>query len=74
MLIKYWGKIAMVIVADFGEKEGIKTYRVNGSKKELEFLLAEMVESKANFKNGLPKIEPAFQQYTVLLEIILPTD
>lgn len=65
--------MANVIVADFGEKEGIKTYRVNGSKLDLEFMLAELVEIKANFKSE-PKILPTHNNYTVLLELILHED
>jgi hypothetical protein len=70
MLDKLEGK---VMVFDFGEKDGIKRYRVNGLKPELENLIHWLEEnsyllySPATIEQSRP-----YSLHTVLLEIIIP--
>lgn len=62
-----------VIIADFGVNDrGIQTFRVNGSRKDIEKLLRECHAMGHKFFEE-PEIKQAYKMNcTVLLQIILP--
>ncbi len=58
-----------VIVHDFGLHDGVQTYRVSGVKKDLERVLDECYEAKANF-DVIPEISHVHRgSWTMLLKI-----
>lgn len=60
----------MAIIYDWGmDEQGVHTWRINGSKAELEMLLFELEQEKANFCIP-PEIEHTRNRgYTVLLKL-----
>lgn len=63
--------MSSVFVANFGYKNGIHTWRVNGKKEDLEHLITEMEKENAAFFSP-PKIEHIRNRnYTVLLELLI---
>lgn len=61
--------MAVIQVCDFGEVDGVKTYRVNGSKDALEKILAACYKEDATF-DGTPELEHVQKNYwTLLLKI-----
>lgn len=63
----------MVIISNFGHKNGVHTWRVNGSKEELTQLILALDDEGAQYKNGvIPKIEHIHNGgYTLLLELLI---
>jgi hypothetical protein len=63
----------MAFIANFGHKNGVHTWRVNGSKEELIQLILELDNEGAQYKNGVgPKIERVHNSgYTLLLELLI---
>lgn len=63
----------MAFIANFGHKNGVHTWRVNGSKQELIQLLEALEKEEAQYKNGFaPKIEHVHNSgYTLLLELLI---
>ena len=63
----------MAFIANFGHKNGVHTWRVNGSKEELTQLILALDDEGAQFKNGVgPKIEHIHNSgYTLLLELLI---
>lgn len=61
--------MSIVQISDFGEQNGIQTYRVNGSRESLEKLIAECFDMTEHFVE-FPVIEEAYRdQYTTLIKI-----
>jgi len=66
--------MALVQIANFGKKDGLHMYRVNGDKKDLEKLLKALEEEEATFLND-PIIENVRNtEYSVLLELLIPLE
>jgi hypothetical protein len=66
--------MASVMIFDFGEKDGVQTYRVTGIKEDLVNMLKEVINAGGEFKSGVPKIERVHNgNYTLLLELKLET-
>jgi hypothetical protein len=63
----------MAFIANFGHKNGVHTWRVNGTKLELDTLLIELNLEGAQYKNGIPpQIEHIHNGgYTLLLELLI---
>jgi hypothetical protein len=60
-----------IFIADFGTKDNVKTFRINGSKEDLLKLITECVEVDVKFIEN-PQIEPVKKnEFTVLLKIEL---
>lgn len=61
-----------LMIGNFGSKNGVQIFRVNGSFDDLMKILIECKEMDAIFVE-VPKVEPLRQgQWTVLLKIKLP--
>jgi hypothetical protein len=66
--------MASVIISDFGKnEEGVRTYRVNGEKVDLEKAIEELREVGWGFW-AEPKIEVSHKHWTVLLKIYNPKE
>jgi hypothetical protein len=63
----------MAFICNFGVKNGVHTWRVNGSKQELIALLEALKIEGAKYKSGIaPKIEHIHNSgYTLLLELLI---
>jgi|tagenome__1003787_1003787.scaffolds.fasta_scaffold20935022_5 hypothetical protein len=63
----------MAFIANFGLKNGVHTWRVNGSKEELIQLVLALNDEGAQYKDGVgPKIEHVHNSgYTLLLELLI---
>ena len=61
--------MAIVQIADFGEKNGVRTYRVNGDKVDLERIIAECRKEDANCFDGEPELERTFRHWTLLIKL-----
>jgi hypothetical protein len=63
----------MAFIANFGHKNGVHTWRVNGSQDELIQLVLALDDEGAQYKNGIgPKIEHVHNSgYTLLLELLI---
>lgn len=64
--------MASVQVYDFGERNGVKTYRVNGDKKDLEKLLEECRKADARFDDTPILNHVRKGQWSVVLKLKLP--
>ena len=61
--------MAIVQIADFGEKNGVRTYRIHGDKEDLDKIVDQCRESDATY-GGLPDIELVRHGlWTMLLQI-----
>ena len=61
--------MAIVQIADFGEKDGVKTYRIHGDKVDLEKIVEECRINDAAY-GGLPDVERVrYGLWTILLKI-----
>jgi hypothetical protein len=61
--------MAKIGVYDFGERDGVKTIRVDGDKEDLERIVEKSLEAKAQFYEA-PNIEPTRKgQWTMLMKI-----
>jgi hypothetical protein len=49
--------MAIVQICDFGERNGVKTYRVNGDKIDLEKIIAACRKEDANCFDDKPELE-----------------
>lgn len=62
----------MLMIGNFGVKDGVQTFRVNGSKEELYKIIEECREMEAKF-HDTPNLEPIRHGlWTMLLQIKIP--
>lgn len=63
----------MAFICNFGVKNGVHMWRVNGTLKELNSLLTAMEIEGAQFLNGYPPIIHHVHrgEYTLLLELLI---
>ena len=66
--------MASIFVGDFGEINGVRTYRVNGEKADLIRVINEIRELDALFVHEPVLEEIRFGQWTMLLQIKLPVE
>lgn len=64
--------MGQLIVGDFGRKDGVQTYRINGSYEDLQRILDECISINTKFSD-FPEIERLrYGQCTMLLKFYLP--
>lgn len=61
--------MSTVLVADFGENNGVRTFRINGRKEDLERILNECREENAEIINSAEIQHVRRGDWTVLLKI-----
>ena len=62
--------MSIVQIADFGEKNGVKTYRINGDKVDLERIIEECRNTDAECFDDSPELEYVRKDcWTLLLKI-----
>lgn len=62
--------MAIVQISDFGERNGVKTYRVNGDKLDLEKLIEECRKADANCFYESPELEQLRKGcWTILIKL-----
>jgi hypothetical protein len=61
--------MAIVQVADFGEYDGVRTYRVNGDKVDLERIIADCRKEDTNCFDGEPELEKTLRHWTLLIRL-----
>lgn len=61
--------MAIVQVADFGESNGIRTFRINGSREDLEKVINECRREKAEIINPAEIQQVRKGDWTLLLKI-----
>jgi hypothetical protein len=61
--------LATVLVADFGENDGIRTFRINGKKEALQRILNECHKENAEIINSAEIEHVRKNDWTVLLKI-----
>jgi hypothetical protein len=66
--------MAIVMIGDFGkDEEGVRTYRINGDKADLERIIQESADLGYEFWIE-PVIEKSWKTYTLLLKIYIPEE
>jgi hypothetical protein len=63
--------MAIIQVGDFGEINGVRTYRINGDKPDLEKIIDECRKLDAKFED-VPEIHKTHRCYSLLLKIRVP--
>lgn len=64
--------MAVVQICDFGEKDGVKTYRVHGDKADLEKIIQTIIDEDGCFHQA-PALEHVRKGvWTILLKIKVP--
>lgn len=61
--------MATVLVADFGENDGVRTFRINGKKEALQRILNECRKENAEIINSAEIEHVRKNNWTVLLKI-----
>ncbi len=62
--------MALVQICDFGELNGIKTYRINGDRHNLEKIIEECRKEDDNCFHGTPELKYVYKgSWTLLLRI-----
>lgn len=61
--------MAIVQVADFGESNGVRTYRVHGDKADLEKIIEECRDEDPNCFDTEPQLEKVWKSWTLLIRL-----